>query len=394
MINKKSKKILVISLDAFRYSYLEQTKFLKDLALSNSYGQLKTIFGYTGIGAAINTGKYPKDSGIWLEFLYSSENSPFRLVKYFTFLDKGFCSKIIRLIINLIFNLSRYLRGGSYLTSIKSIPFKQLINFNTSLYKDWGDKNILERKKIKILFDILRERNIKFLYYDWPIKSTNDYLHLDWLTKNNDQDKVDKLLKDKDKADFFWLRIWDLDSITHKFGPNSSEIRKCLQRIDYLCQKIYDNFRIDYDIEFLFWSDHGMMEVKELINFEKIIKRINYPYFLDSTLARFWPPDNQAKSELIEKLNRYRGGRVLEQKDFEKYNLDFYDKHYGKVVFAVEPGNLIFPNFYNNSLPPKGMHGYNPDLLEQKGIYISSLNKGQKNKEMIEMYDEILSLLK
>jgi len=394
MTNKKVKKILVISLDAFQYDYLEQAKFLKDLALKNSYGQLKTIFGYTGIGAAINTGKYPKDSGIWLEFLYSPENTPFKLLKYFTFLDKGFFSKLTRLMINLIFNFGRYLRGGSYLTSIKFIPFRQLVNFNTSLYKDWGDKDALERKRTKALFDILRERNIKFLYYDWPIKATNNYLHLDWLTKNNDQDKVDKLLRDKDKADFFWLRIWDLDSVTHKFGPNSSETKKCLQKVDYLCQKVYDNFRTNYDVEFLFWSDHGMVEIKELIDFREIIKEINFPYFLDSTLARFWPSDGQTKSELIEKLNRQKGGKILEREDFEKHNLDFYDERYGKVVFALEPGNLIFPNFYNNSFSPKGMHGYDPDLLEQKGIYISSLTKGQKNKEMIEMYDEVLSLLR
>lgn len=394
MIDKKAKKILVVSLDAFRCDYLEQTKFLKDLALKNSYGQLKTIFGYTGIGAAINAGKYPKDSGIWLEFLYSPKNTPFKLVKYFTFLDRWFFSKIIRLIINLIFNFGRYLRGGSYLTSIKSISFKQLVNFNTSLYKDWGDENVLARKGIKALFDILREKNIKFLYYDWPIKATNDYLHLDWLTKNNDQDKVSELLKDKDKADFFWLRIWDLDSIIHEFGPNSLEVKKCIQKVDYLCQKIYDNFRTNYNLEFLFWSDHGMVEVKELINFEAIIKRISYPYFLDSTLARFWPPDSRAENELVKELNKQKEGRILEREDFEKYNLDFYDKRYGKVIFAVAPGNLIFPNFYNNFIPPKGMHGYNPDLLEQKGIYISSLNKGQKSKEMIEMYDEILSLLK
>lgn len=386
--DKKTKKVLIISLDAFRYDYLKQTRFLKDLTSECEYGRLKTIFGYTGIGAAINTGKYPKDSSVWLEFFYSPQDSPFKFFKYFSFLDFGF----IRLIINLFFNFSRYFRGGSYLTSIKCIPLNKISNFNTTLYKDWGDKDVLKKNGVRTLFDVLREKNIRFLYYDWPIRATNDSLSLDWKTRNNDSDKINKLLKDRDKADLFWLRIWDLDSISHKFGPNSIEVKKYVQIIDSLCQKVCNIFKSNYDLRFLFWSDHGMLEVKEAVNFEKIIRDIEYPYFLDSTMARFWPLNKKDEHKLIEELNLLKGGRVMQREDFEKYNLDFNDQRYGKVIFIANPGNVIFPNFYNSRLP-KGMHGYNPDLPEQKGIYIDSFNRERKDKEMTEMYNLILDLI-
>ena len=260
------------------------------------------------------------------------------------------------------------------------------------MYRDWGAVNPLNNAKT--LFDEIRSRNVRFLYCDWPIKSSNKRIVLDWLVKNNDESKINNLIRQKDRADIFWLRIWDLDSVSHEYGPNSIETDNCIKRVDDLCQKLYLEFAKDNEVEFLFWSDHGMLEINKTICFNEVIKDIKYPYFLDSTLARFWPNTNKEKTRLLGFLKKIDGGRIMEKLDYEKYNLDYNDKRYGEVIFAVDPGNLIFPNFYSATKPVKGMHGYDPLLIEQRGLYISSCGYGRINKKMVDMYGEIINFLK
>src|SRR3989344_8830919 len=97
-------KTIVICLDSFKEEYLSYTPYLKFLTKEHAHGPLKTILCYTGIGAAVVTGKYPKDTKIWREFIFSDQ-SPFTWFNIFTFLDQTKLRSLFRLIINLIITL-------------------------------------------------------------------------------------------------------------------------------------------------------------------------------------------------------------------------------------------------------------------------------------------------
>lgn len=384
-MKKLRKKIIIISLDAFRFDYLDKTVFLKSLADKNRYGELQTVFGYTGIGATVATGKLQNETGVWLEYKRSCQFSIFGFLKYISFLD----IKIVRLALDIIYNLWRRLIGRTYLCSIKRIPFKALGKFEPVLNNDWGDIKPLGNK-MNTIIDHLRDEKISFKYYDWPVEANNNKVKINFFTSNNDKSKINRLIKNKNKADVFWLRIWDLDSLSHKFGPNSKEVDNQIKKVDYLCQKLFQSF--GPETEFLFWSDHGMLEVKGEIDLSDIIKTIKGEYFLDSTLARFWPIDKVEGESIKLYLSELSDGCILQNEDYNKYNLPD-DKKYGEIIFKVNAGYVIKNNFYNKNMP-KGMHGYNPQLKEQKALYITSFGKGIKNINMNDIKQEIYNLIK
>ena len=106
-------KTFVICLDSFKPEYLKSSPFLRELTRDNSWGSLETVFGYTGIGAAIVSGKYPEVTGIWREQCFSN-SSPFKLLRYFESCEHSFLGKAIRLATDILFNLSRFMTNNGY----------------------------------------------------------------------------------------------------------------------------------------------------------------------------------------------------------------------------------------------------------------------------------------
>ncbi len=294
--------------------------------------------------------------------------------------------KAARLTGTIAFNGSRWLQGGSYFTRIRQIPLNKIHNFATSMMKDWSEKNVL---CVPTIFDIFRERRISFEYFDWPIHASNRRRKLDIFTRNNDASKVKRFLKCVDRADVFWLRLWDLDTIAHRYGTNSREINEKIRELDNHCRQIIESVSDKYPINFLFWSDHGMVDVEETIDISQLVSDLDLLMFLDSSLARFWVDEEYKKKELIRRLNGLNG-KVLSEEDMERYHIRFQHNRYGDIIFLANPGVLIFPNYYQKSDPVKAMHGYVPTHPDQYGMYISSSSKGEQDKRMVDMFDEIL----
>ena len=119
-MKNNNKKTVVICLDSFKKDYLVHTPFLESLTNKYAHGQLKTIMGYTGIGAAVACGKYPKDTGIWREFVFS-DNPSYPWITRFSFLEHTLFEKYIRLFINISVSLYRYISDKGYYFSIRDI---------------------------------------------------------------------------------------------------------------------------------------------------------------------------------------------------------------------------------------------------------------------------------
>jgi predicted AlkP superfamily pyrophosphatase or phosphodiesterase len=386
-----NEKVLIICLDSFRFDYLEQTRFLKKLAEENQYGKLETILGFSGIGTTLLTGKMPNEHGVWTEFCHAPKTSPFKLFGLFQSLDNTILEKSARLLASVFINGLRYLSGNNYFFKLHSIPFEIIANFDTSLKKTWVDTHF---EKFPTFFEILKKKKIPYLCFDWPVKVDNQGWSLDSLTGNNDANKVNSLLKNIDRAQVFWLRLWDLDTTAHKFGTKSRQVKDELQRLDGLCEKLINTIDRNYALKFLFWADHGMVDVKKTIDVDNKVKDLNVLLFLDSTLARFWVKDPRTKSQLLRRLKSFKKyGHILSEKEKRFYHLNFSDNRYGDLFFLTNPGVLIFPNFYQKEKPPRAMHGYDPQYPDQKGIYILSSSKNRyENKNMAQLYEELIKL--
>ena len=141
---------------------------------------------------------------------------------------------------------------------------------------------------------------------------------------------------------FEYELIEELDKISHMYGTKSKETEDCVKRIDERLSKE------DFDIVM---SDHGMVDVKEVINVS-----ITNDCFIDGVMARYW---GECPKLPLDK------GKFIKT-----------DKKWGDCVFLANPGVLICPNFFTNN-EIKGMHGYGSNC---EGFYI--IKKEGKRKDL------------
>lgn len=164
------------------------------------------------------------------------------------------------------------------------------------------------------------------------------------------------------KPDIDFYYFGELDKLGHEYGTKNPEIIEAVKKIDDKISKI------NFDLIF---SDHGMADIDKTIEVP-----ITENCFIDSDMARYWGKESDLKN-VIKNLPM-NSGKIIE-----------WDKKYGDLIFLVNTGVLIFPNFWNNK-PVKGMHGYDGKHKDMKAFYL--LNKtGEKKNLKAEELHQILN---
>ncbi|MFZ5955041.1 MAG: alkaline phosphatase family protein [Nanoarchaeota archaeon] len=145
----------------------------------------------------------------------------------------------------------------------------------------------------------------------------------------------------------------DLDSLAHKHGTKSPEIIKAIKRIDKKISKM--------KFDFIF-SDHGMCDIQKIISVPEARK-----CFIDGDMARYW--GDKKELEQIKSRLPLKFGKIIK-----------WDEKYGELIFLVDSGVLIYPNFWDKKGPAKAMHGYDGKSEDMKAVYI--LNKKGNKKDL------------
>jgi predicted AlkP superfamily pyrophosphatase or phosphodiesterase len=152
----------------------------------------------------------------------------------------------------------------------------------------------------------------------------------------------------------------ELDKVGHEFGTKGKEIISAIKNLDKKISKM------DFDLIF---SDHGMIDVE---------KTISMPWtkncFIDSDMARYW--GEKEELEKIKKKLPLKDGKIL----------DWDNEEYGQLIFVVNPGILILPNFWQGNEKVKAMHGYFGKHEEMNGIYILRKKGDKKNIKAFELH--------
>jgi hypothetical protein len=95
-LGSKPQVHLFVLIDALGWTYIQDREFLPDLL---PYRQpLRTVLGFSsGAIPSILTGVPPSQTGHWNLFYYDPQHSPFRWLRYFSFLpDRVLQSRITR----------------------------------------------------------------------------------------------------------------------------------------------------------------------------------------------------------------------------------------------------------------------------------------------------------
>jgi predicted AlkP superfamily pyrophosphatase or phosphodiesterase len=363
------KKTFFIWVDALRQDYLERMPFLKSLYEKYNSGILTPPLGYRTV-IDFYTGNTTNVHNQFAAYGYTGE----KLKKY----------KILKKIIpkSYLYHFIDFVRYRKGQSLIQKINPEYLSFFEPSNEKNYYLKDSLSTATI---FDKFREGNKKFLIYDWPQIITEQKNSLD-IRPREDKTKTEKFLSlAKENRDVYFIHLLDLDEMGHEFGPESEEMEKAIINEDNCIKKIFSELKIEEN-NFLVFSDHGMLNVKETYDLKSILPEFNkgYIYFLDSTMARFWFFDEDVKKQVLEILKNCKKGHILTKEEKEKNNLNFKDNFYGDEIFLANSGILILPNFFQDK-PVIGVHGYNLQDKNEKTIFITNL-KAKKELQMKDLF--------
>jgi predicted AlkP superfamily pyrophosphatase or phosphodiesterase len=369
-----TKKMILILLDACRSDYIsdETTPFLSKLAKNNLYYKsLKPGFGFCE-RTEILVGKEPLESGYFTAIGRDPEKSPYKNYRFFfkilgwieEKLQSIFFSKVLR---RLIWEVAHRKEGAFYPFRI---PLGSLSNF--CLTED-GKNNLISYSGDSI-YNIVN--NVFFA-------ATTS---LDSNLRGSDQKRLNLVVSALDKDfDFYPIYISILDSVGHKYGPESLEMKKSLMQIDRELNTFYKKVTSGpHNPAVVFCGDHGMSTVTSSINIKNAIDGLKMldsapvivDMFLDSTMARFWLKGKSVDEFNILKTHLelvFKGeGVLINRENYNDYYIPDLDL-YGDCIWICEEGVIISPDYFN----PKdkrilGMHGYTPSETKHNGCCIIS----------------------
>ena len=202
----------------------------------------------------------------------------------------------------------------------------------------------------------------------------NLFTSLVYQKQMSDYQRLNELLKFKRKKKLFIpLYIGTADKYGHKYGPHSPELIKSLNKLDIELEKITkDLLKTNRNSGLTFIGDHGMDLIKESINIDDIILKIeiltglkrflDFDFFLDSTILRvWWKGSNDKKliffNHLKENEEMIKKGHFFDLTNPKRKHKDLVG--IADFVWWAKKGIIINPDFFHKSDEKlKGMHGY------------------------------------
>jgi hypothetical protein len=358
----------MLLVDALRADYLEHAPFLRDLAKQSAVGCLRECFGFVPRQAYFG-GLAANEYGFTNMYCHDPAQSPFRAARALAapILQEnrrdpaGARAQIETLARQRMAPFERSY-AGSVQIPLSYLPYFDLVE----KFAPWD-----RRCGYHSLFEILDEKQVSWRQHLWP--ETNR------LPDPSDAGIIDAAILGIDPAErLLCLHLQELDSLGHQFGPESPEVLAAIQATDRHCERLIHTLRESYDdVNLLIFGDHGMVSVTGTLDLETRLKDsglkfgIDYAYFLDSTMARFWFYRDSARQVVTDLLKAVPGGRLLDPADLERQGIAGCDPRNAELIFLADSGRLILPNFFQAGGDPiPGMHGYDPDVTDNLGLFL------------------------
>ena len=258
------------------------------------------------------------------------------------------------------------------------IPFSLLPYF--SLTEDQRDHRCKDAFPVKSILQLLEEKKRSYFY--------DSFTALNLPPNGSNENRMALALKAARRKDHSLYLIYNSlpDSYGHKYGPISPELENAVREMDDQLESFVNIYKKEVgDATFIFLGDHGMLPVIKLFDAKKVLFDLSkesglklkkdFIYFLDSTLLRVWFFSERAKRLLpvalkkSDKFNQY--GKFIDERMAQRFHVPWGDRRYGDIIWWADNGVLIYPDFFHNSeMAYRGMHGYDPELVECQGTCI------------------------
>ena len=346
---KKPKISLFIFIDAFgREIFLRHPFFLQELI--RDHKKLDTILGYSSAcDPSIISGKLPCEHLMWSSFYYDPKGSPFKWTRLLAVLpDAVFRRGRVR---HYLSKIIKKIHGFTGYFQLYGVPFKILPLFNYAEKKRiWEPGGLLRGETI---FDELARRGILHYVHN---SAVSDEIKLARLTADIESQRID----------FAYCSLGKMDALMHSAGTRDPKVTELVRWYDEQIRKLILTAEAHYEeVAWYIFTDHGMHDITEgydlISDITKTGLRWNRDYaaFYDSTMARFWTFNAEARRKLTALLGNHPKGRILEKEELQHEGVWFPDGMYGDLIFLMNSGIQIVPGFMGIK-KIKGMHGYHP----------------------------------
>jgi hypothetical protein len=344
----KSTLALFIMLDACGWEILRNKSFVRRAAPYRH--RLESVFGYSSACVpSILSGRWPVEHRNWCYFVYDPKNSPFAALSWLRWLPRHLTSRrIFRRLLTRVVKAGLGFRGYF---DLYNIPFQHIGLFDFTEKKSPLRPGGMNRGSN--IFDFLAERGIRYFATD-PEKS--EETNRDELWRAIEEERID-----------FAFQYWaGLDGLLHRVGNKSPEISARLDEYETWIDRTVEAAREHYrNVRLYVFSDHGMANCDQLLDLRTRVDSLpftegkDYVAVYDSTMARFWFPNPEARGPVEKLLGQTPEGRIIPDSELESLKVGFKDRYFGELIFLVKEGVLIVPS-HMGERPIRAMHGYHP----------------------------------
>ncbi len=345
------KKILplFVFIDACGWEIVRNDPFIRGLAPVRK--RLTSVFGYSSACIpSILSGVWPAKHRNWCYFVYDPVSSPFKFLRPLKWLPKALTSRrIFRRWLSKFVRMKLDFKGYF---DLYNIPFDSISDYDFTEKKSPLQPGGMNQGGN--IFDVLEKEGIAY-HVSSP--------------QRTEAENLDELLADitKQRIDFAFLYWPDLEGLMHRVGNQSPQVPEKLRGYELWLEKLMTVAKGNYDeVRLYVFSDHGMANCDRQIDLQARIKKLpietgkDYAVVYDSTMARFWFFNQQAKRSVTNALLEVVEGRILPDEELQELGTFFPDRKFGDLIFLVQEGVLIVPS-HMGERPIPAMHGYHPD---------------------------------
>jgi len=360
--NRTRRITLCVLIDALGWKILEDQQFLNDVLVHRQ--PLETVLGFSsGAIPSLLTGRSPSQHGHWNLFYYDPKKSPFSWLRgLHHFPEKLVNHRVTQKLIK---------EAGRRLFHMGP-QFECYVKPTLMPYFNWVERHcIYEPGGISgapSIFDKLVDCGVPYRaysYHHWNDKKILELAQHD-LEQSN--------------AEFFFVYLCELDAELHAFWAQPQRLRAMLaeyeNKLRHLCETA---LRLDQDASIAIFSDHGMAPVTARHDLMKEVNALNwrmpddYLAVYDSTMARFWFFNEEARLTINDCLSRQNCGRLLGDSELNDLGIYFPDRRYGESIFLLNSGYMFYhSDFHSGNWLPTGMHGYHPQDPYSDAVFLSN----------------------
>lgn len=252
----------------------------------------------------------------------------------------------------------------------------------------------------KPIWTLVEEQGLKSAIYFWPESETTvdgvlpsfyfPYKHLTPNAKRVDQIVKWLKLPSDQRPDFIATYFSTIDSIGHKYGRDSTELKKAVDDIDLLVGTLINRIASETSLKpnFIIVSDHGMTAIKKesFIEWEDIFSKFdNINVINGQTQLYIYEKNQKTLNDVRSQLSKNNHLKVYSNGEFPNH------WHFNTTSFVI-PDMIIEaipPATFSSGYSSSATHGYDslnkPDL---SAIFIAQ-GPDLKKQFVIEPFENI-----